>query len=309
MIKQTLAAGAAAFFTVTSAHAGMPLNQWTGAWTKNAGELESLSISDTGGALNISIKGQCTPNPCDWGSAQALAYSDSAAVDPLSNTEAIIATFDQGFAIKTVVLDGRAGNTLRAHVYTRFTDGSDRDDYVLHASMKRARLIVRPLPDGPVLAQPLKTFKEDCISFNPGGVSVEEKNGSWKLVQGSMWMLDAGPNQAEMDRAKTIVQHYGLNKQCFVGRPDASLAYWLVGDASPSGALPGEDCVGINPNNLTIKNSGGGRFTIVSNDNHAAFSAPSETEAQNVIDVIKYYGFTQSCFVGRPDPSMSYLRK
>ena len=28
-----------------------------------------------------------------------------------------------------------------------------------------------------------------------------------------------------------------------------------------------------------------------------------------VIDVVKYYGFTQSCFVGRPDPSMSYLRK
>ena len=200
MFKQSLAAGAAAFVAITSAYAGMPLNQWTGAWTKNAGELDSLSISESGGALSVSVKGQCTPNPCDWGSAPAVAYSDSAAVDPSSNTEAIIATFNQGFATKTVVLDGRAGNTLRAHVYTRFTDGSGRDDYVLHASLKRAPLIARPLPDGPILVQPLKTFKEDCISFNPDAVSVEQKNGSWKLVQGSMWMLDAGPSKAEMEK-------------------------------------------------------------------------------------------------------------
>lgn len=324
MIKHALAAGAATLFTIATAHAGMPLNQWTGAYVKNTDGLDSLSISNAGGSLSISVKGECTPNPCDWGSAPATAYSNSAATDPASNTEAIVATYDQGFATKLVVLDGRAGNTLRAHVYTHFTDSSGRDDYVSHVSLKRAPVTAPPgaVPlDGlnsgrqtpqinPGVIRPLKVkpFKEDCISFNPDAVSVAKKNGNWKLVQGSMWMLDAGANKSEMTRAKTIVQHYGMNKQCFVGRPDASLEYWLTNEAAPSGALSGEDCVSINPNALTIKNSGG-RFTIVSDGNHYAFTAPTQGEAQEVIDVIKYYGFTKSCFVGRPDPSMRYLRK
>lgn len=309
MIKLSIAAGAAALCTLSAAYAGMPLNQWTGAWNKNAGSLHSLSISNSGGNLTVSVKGECTPNPCDWGSVPATAYSDGAGTDPASNTEAIIATFNQGFATKTVVLDGRAGDTLRAHVYTHFLDGSGRDSYVLHASMKKAALVFTPRPVGPIIAQPVKPFTEDCINFNPDAVTVERKNGSWKLVQGSMWMLDAGANKSEMDRAKTIVQHYGMNQQCFVGRPDASLEYWLSGNTSPQGALSGEDCVGINPGNLSIRNAGGGRFTILSNGNHAAFSAPSQSEAQTVINVIKYYGFTKSCFVGRPGPSMRYLRK
>ncbi len=307
MIKHILAAGAAAFFTIASAHAGQPLNQWLGNYVKNSDGLHSLSITNSGGNLEISVKGECTPNPCDWGSAAATAYSDSAGTDPSSNTDSIIAIYNQGFATKTVLLDNRAGDTLRAHIYTRFTDNSGRDDYVTHVSMKKAPLVVRPIP-GVIAATPLKNFKEDCISFNPAAVSVENPNGNWKLVQGSMWMLDAGSNKSEMDRAREIVQHYGLNKQCYVGRPDPSLEYWLVDGAAPSGGLSGEDCVNINPNSLSIRNSGS-HFTIVSNGNHFAFTAPTQAEAQEVIDIIKYYGFTKSCFVGRPGPAMRYLRK
>ncbi len=319
MFKQLLAAGTAALFTIASANAE-PLNQWLGNWDKNSGGLDSLSVTNAGGNLKVSVKGACSPNPCDWGSVPATAYSPSAATDPATDTETIIATFNQGFATKTVVLDGRAGNTLRAHVYTHFVDGSGRNDYVLHASMKKAQLTLTPLPGGPIIAQPaqptgpiitqpLKPFTDDCIAFNPDNVSVARRNGSWKLVQGNMWMLDAGANRNEMLRARSIVKHYGMNKQCFVGRPDASLNYWLVDNKAPAGALPNEDCIGINPGNLTVRNSGGGRYTVVSNGNHLAFSAPSQAEAEEIIKVIKYYGFTKSCFVGRPDPSMSYLRK
>ncbi|WDI32579.1 hypothetical protein PUV54_05145 [Hyphococcus flavus] len=306
MFKQLIATGAAALITITAAHAA-PLNQWLGNWEKNAGGLDSLSISNAGGNLTVSVNGECTPNPCDWGSVPATAYSNSAATDPTANTEAIIAVFNQGFSTKTVVLDGRAGDTLRAHVYTHFVDNSGRNDYVLHASMKKAPLTLTPVP-GVIVAQPLKPFSEDCISFNPDQVSVARRNGSWKLIQGNMWMLDAGSNRNEMTRARDIVKRYGLNKQCFVGRPDASLHYWLVDNGAPSGAIPGEDCVNINPNNLSVRNNGG-NFTVVSNGNHFAFSAPTQAEAQEIIKVIEYYGFTKSCFVGRPGPSMSYLRK
>lgn len=308
MIKQIFAAGAAALFTIASAQAGQPLNQWLGNYVKNTDGLHSLSITNSGGNLKISVKGECTPNPCDWGEATATAYSTSASADPASDTDSIIATYNQGFAMKTVVLDNRAGNTLRAHVYTLFTDNSGRKDYVSHVSMKKAPLIARPLPGGPIIVTPVKPFKEDCVSLNPDTVSVEQKSGRWKVVDGSHWLLDAGSNKPEMDRAKQIIQHYGFTQHCFIGRPDPSLSYWLKNGAAPSGGLTGEDCVNINPNGLSIQNSGS-HFTIVSNGNHYAFTAPSQAEAQEVIDVIKYYGFTKSCFVGRPGPSMRYLRK
>lgn len=300
-----IAAAAAAALGFASANAA-PLNQWTGNWENPSGEIVSVSIAEAGGAITVSAKGKCTPNPCDWGSTDGVAYSPSAATTPASDAEAIIAVFNQGFARKTMLLDGRAGNTLRVHVFTEFTDDSGRSDYVLHGSLRRARTLMRPV--GPLVAKPPKSFDEDCISFNPDAVSVENPNGSWKLVQGSMWMLDAGPNKAEMDKAKAIVQHYSLNRQCFVGRPDPSLSYWLSDAGAPAGAFPGEDCVRLNPNNLTVRDSGS-HFTIVSNGNHFAFTAPTKAEAEEVIAVIKHYGFTRSCFVGRPDPSMSYLRR
>ena len=65
MIKQAFAAGAAAFFTITSAYAGQPLNDWLGNYVKNTDGLDSLSVSNSGGSLSISVKGECTPNPCD----------------------------------------------------------------------------------------------------------------------------------------------------------------------------------------------------------------------------------------------------
>lgn len=121
-------------------------------------------------------------------------------------------------------------------------------------------------------------------------------------------MLDAGANKSEMAQAKSIIQFYGTNQQCFVGRPDRSLSYWLIDDAAPSGSYSGEDCVGIDPNNLVVELHNG-NHTVVSEGNHWAFAAPSHAEAEKVIAVIKNYGFTKSCYVGRPGPPMAYLRK
>jgi hypothetical protein len=35
----------------------------------------------------------------------------------------------------------------------------------------------------------------------------------------------------------------------------------------------------------------------------------NEGEARQTLAIIKKYGFTRSCFVGRPDPSFTYLRR
>jgi len=111
-----------------------------------------------------------------------------------------------------------------------------------------------------------------------------------------------------MRRARAVIRRYGLAHQCFVGRPDASLEYWLTASGAPSGPLPIEDCIAINPNALSVRNSGS-HWTVLDGPSHAAFSAPTQAEAERIIEIIERYDFTQSCFVGRPGPSMRYLRK
>ena len=305
MLRKAFAAAAIAATLTAAPASAAPLNNWIGTWEKNSGSLVSVTVSKNGGTVKVNAKGQCTPNPCDWGTVNATAFSPNVSTGTDADTKAIIAVFNQGFATKTLLLQGLSGDNLRYRTFTRFTDGSGRSDYTNNGTLKRKKLVFVP-PGGPILVA--KPFKEDCININPSQVTVERKNGRWKLVQENMWILDAGSNRNEMLRARQIVQRYGLDKQCFVGRPNPSLQYWLADNKSPQGGIPGEDCVSINPNGLTVSRSGS-IYRVLSNGNHIPFSAPSEAEAKEIIAVVKYYGFTKSCFVGRPDPSMAYLRK
>lgn len=70
---------------------------------------------------------------------------------------------------------------------------------------------------------------EDCISFNPATVRVENVNGQgnhYRIVSGHMWMLDFGDKRFEAGRALRVIRDLGFTKQCFVGRPGPSFSYW-----------------------------------------------------------------------------------
>lgn len=72
---------------------------------------------------------------------------------------------------------------------------------------------------------------EDCIPFD--NASVEAKwfpapINSWKIVQGNMWMLDFGLDQAGVYKALRVIKSKKFNQQCFVGRPDPSFSYWKI---------------------------------------------------------------------------------
>ena len=70
---------------------------------------------------------------------------------------------------------------------------------------------------------------EDCISFNPATVRVENVNGQgnhYRIVSGNMWMLDFGDKRFEAGRALRVIRDMGFTKQCFVGRPGPAFSYW-----------------------------------------------------------------------------------
>ncbi len=71
-------------------------------------------------------------------------------------------------------------------------------------------------------------------------------------------------------------------------------------------AAPKEDCVGFSPRTTTVRKINN-RWKIV-DGNHWLFDFASNAgEARKSLAIIKHYKMNKSCFVGRPDPSFSYL--
>jgi len=155
--------------------------------------------------------------------------------------------------------------------------------------------------------QEVSAQREDCIRINPRLTRVARIQGRWKIVQGSMWIKDFGSKRAEAYQSLKIIKRYGLNKQCFVGRPNPSFEYWLVNRRAPRGRMAGEDCVSFNPRTTRVRRVQG-RWKIVDGRHWMFDFNQNRREAVQSMRIIRRYRFNKSCFVGRPGPSFKYLR-
>ena len=223
----------------------------------------------------------------------------------------------QGYPYETKVITGRYsedGESIKGTmIYPRAADkagivpGWVEVEFI--ATRKAAIIIPKPLkPVIPQGAAILLGLKEDCVTLNPATTEVKNISGRWKIVDGSHWILDFGTNKQEAERSLKIIKHYGLDSFCFVGRPDPSMTYWLTGGQSPSGPVPGEDAIGFNPGTIQVQKIGD-RWKIVDEPHWILDFSDNEEEARTAFQIIKKYGFSYICFVGRPNPSMTYFRK
>jgi hypothetical protein len=156
-----------------------------------------------------------------------------------------------------------------------------------------------------IVARP--ALREDCIPFDYNKAEAKNIGGRWKIVVGNMWMLDFGSSESEARKALRIIQHYKMNRQCFVGRPDPSMEYYLVDGKAPTGSMPGEDCIGFNPDKIQVSRINN-RWKIVEGSHWIMDFESNEAEARLAYEIIKKYKFRYICFVGRPDASMTYFR-
>ena len=172
-------------------------------------------------------------------------------------------------------------------------------------SVRLVRL-VRLVRFGPI--GPIAPPAEDCISHNVDNLTVEFINGSFKIVDGSHWLLDFGLNVLDAKRSLDIIKYYRMDSHCFVGRPNAPFEYWLVGGAAPVGDVGGEDCISFNPNTIEVKYVSG-RWKIVDGSHWMFDFDQNQENAKKAYNIIKYYGFTKICYVGRPNAKFIYLKK
>ncbi|MGP1387954.1 MAG: trypsin-like serine peptidase [Thainema sp.] len=150
--------------------------------------------------------------------------------------------------------------------------------------------------------------RRDCIPFNPSNAKVVQVRRRWKIEVDGMWLLDFGSQRNEAEQALKIIQHYGMNSQCFVGRPHPSMEFYLVKGQAPEGAFPGEDALPFKPQNLLVERVQG-RWKITEGNHWLMDFDQQEDEARQALSYILRYGFRYICFVGRPAPSMTYFRK
>lgn len=156
--------------------------------------------------------------------------------------------------------------------------------------------------------QPQPGFSEDCVSFDPSQIVVQWVNGHWKIVEGDHWLFDFGNKRDEASSTFRIIRHYNLNQSCFVGRPNPSFTYMLSDGRAPAGSVRGEDCVTFDPNQIQVRQFNG-RWKIVEGNQWLFDFAGNRAEAQQSAAIIRKYDFSRSCFVGRPNPSFSYMRR
>lgn len=155
-------------------------------------------------------------------------------------------------------------------------------------------------------------YPEDCLRINPNNVDAKKIAGTWKVVDGSHWMMDFGANSAGAKKARNIIKFYKMDQMCFVGRPSKGgkqlMMYFKVGGKAPSGPFAGEDALGFNPATTEAKQIGG-RWKVVDGSHMMLDFGVSEANARKSVWVIKKYGFRFICFVARPNPPMMYFRK
>jgi hypothetical protein len=70
-------------------------------------------------------------------------------------------------------------------------------------------------------------FGFDCIPFDPGSAAVSQEGSQWLLTASGSRML-VFPSEQEARTGLDVIASYGLNRQCFVGRPDPSFEFWLA---------------------------------------------------------------------------------
>ncbi|MDA9008872.1 hypothetical protein N9K16_02810 [Alphaproteobacteria bacterium] len=284
--------------------------QLKGTWVNNnSSGLAEVRIK---GNLNRGIKirafGSCSPSNCDWGRVRATPFTDGVN-QRLKKADHLMATFNQGHATKTVLVDLINNNRIKVTTFTDF-NAQNRRDYRSVVTMKRKRIIVpQPVPQPLPIPVPLPMpMAEDCIPFNPSSIRVEHRNGGWAVTDGYGTPVFA-PTKQEARKVARQMRAHRITKNCYIGRPNASMRYSLkIGNKAPKGAVQGEDCIGFNKNNLSIRHDSGGRWLLTDGGSRME-TFPNKKEAKMGLAVIKKYGFTKQCFVGRPDPSFSYWRK
>ncbi len=288
------------------------IDQFRGRWVNTDADTRGMTrlfVRVRNGKIRVRAFGRCQPQDCDWGWVRGRAYGQDVSSSALDTAKAVTAFFKQSFARRTLVMGIGRGRRLRVRVLTHYTDSSGRHDTADTYTFARARGGFRPgrrTGSGPGAA--VVAVAEDCIAFNWKKLKVRKRNGSWKVVTGNIWLLDFGDDRSTAKYARNVLRYLKSNKQCFVGRPHPSMSYYLTNDRAPQGPVDGEDCTVFDPNKIRVRRSGG-RWKVVEGRHTILDFGNKRNEADTAFAILRKYGVSHYCYIGKPNPRMTFFRR
>lgn len=318
-----ICAAATALIAFGAAPAAANVDDFVGQWTNQNADssgVTRVSIQRRPAGARIRVYGRCHPTDCDWGEIDAVPFAPSPGGNAMNDATVLIARYDISLGRKTVIIRLNGAN-IAYEVFTDFNDA--RADYIESGRLRRVALPAPPIPlPRPGDGRPdfggrpgggggggggSAALDEDCAGFSNADLRVVNVGGRWKIAEGSHWVADFGANRANADRGLEIIRRYGFASQCFVGRPNPGMTYWLRGNHTVPGGAPlaGEDCLTVNPANVRARNVGGA-WKVTEGDNWLLDFGSNRASAEQAAQVIQTYNLNRQCFVARPNPPMSY---
>jgi hypothetical protein len=208
------------------------MGHFVGKWNNtdaNTRGITELDIAMSGNALNVHAWGQCHPKDCDWGVVPGYAYAHDVSANLVTNATAVTALYKTGFS-ETILVIHSNGAQLRADVFTRFTDNSNRSNYT--ASYMFSKAPVTPALTAPVQVSPTngsvfnifpRTTKVDWNPV-PGAASYTVEVDCMSCCQAGKWCTDVGKQYQTVPNIQAT--DYTFN---FVGAQPGRWRVWAVG--------------------------------------------------------------------------------
>ncbi|MBB5868243.1 hypothetical protein F4553_001622 [Allocatelliglobosispora scoriae] len=145
---------------------------------------------------------------------------------------------------------------------------------------------------------------EDCVSYNPGNLSVHYEAGIYQVNDGSkvVLRLHGGPGEQVGEQGLALAKRY--RKHCFLGRDNSReekysyiFDYWR-NETGSKPTIPGLDdlCSDYDRRNLTVEDMGDGNGWRVKDHDHVLHLFDNGDDARDGKLVLAKY--SRICFVG-----------
>jgi hypothetical protein len=162
-----------------------------------------------------------------------------------------------------------------------------------------------------------------CITFDPKTLT-ENDVADGPIMHGHLHWLYGNRKRRDNRRVLGIIQSFRMDASCWIDDPGGyPFHFMLVDGKAPFGNMKGEDCsdhhfvnlklVDFGPGEMAIRDGRGPRtgFRIISSekkDEWWLYWFKTREAAEASFSAIHTFGFSQVCYVGRPTPSMEYLK-
>lgn len=232
---------------------------------------------------DVRTYGSSHPDPCDWG------WSRGEFIDYLTNGVQLVGVTVTGTyptVRKRVFIDLARGKfkarlvrtygPLTGEIIVDYETFSREGASAVPPSGRPAVVGGTPPPSGPPPSV-------DCMAVNTNGLTIRQRDGWYQIVDGDN-VVGRFAKVDDASMAELTIRTDGLDRMCFVARPDPGLTYWLSAGGIPSTRLPGEDCLPFDPAALQVMHSGD--KYILGEPNHALFAFRSEADARNAWQIV-----------------------